>query len=56
MDKGVCGLHTMGLQIVGHDLMIEQLLNVLKQQIFIVAFSSLYFYHLSTVDVFKLYL
>ena len=56
MDRGVCCLQPMGLQIVGHDLVIEQLLNVVKQQIFTVAFSSLYFYHLSTVDVFKLYL
>ena len=56
MDRGLCGLQLMGLQRVGHNLVTEQLLNILKQQIFIVAFSSLYFYHLSIVDVFKLYL
>ena len=49
-------LQSMGSQRVGHNLATEQLLNILKQQIFIVAFSSLYFYYLSIVDVFKLYL
>ena len=56
MDRGLCGLQLMGLQRLGHNLATEQLLNILKQQIFIVAFSSLYFYYLSIVDVFKLYL